>query len=232
MGAAQWLAATTTPAIATAVSILASLTKNRPKGSLEAIYKLFKFIKGIQKYCLISRADCNSGIQVSSDADWAGMYTWIGELRSRTGILVTYDGMPITWRSCYQQCKGTEVKPATAPQDLIATSSAESEIYAAADAAKIGKHLMYVCQETDIPHPDKVTINIDAGAAMGFIQNTGTIGRMKHIDLRQGWLNTLRCRHELVWHRIPGEQNPADFFTKILTGKKFKESLDQMMAAM
>ena len=160
------------------------------------------------------------------------MYTWTGELRSRTGILVTYDGMPIMWKSCYQQCKGTEVNPANASQDLIATSSAESEIYAAADAAKIAKHLMYVCQETDIPHPDKVTINIDAGAAMGFIQNTGTIGRMKHIDLRQGWLDMLRCRQELDWRRIPGTQNPADFFTKILTGKKFKEFLDQMMAAM
>ena len=231
LGAAQWLAATTTPVIATAVSLLASLTKKRPMGSVEAIHKLFRFIKGIQKHCLMSKADCNSGIQVSSDADWAGMYSWIGELRSRTGILVTYDGMPVMWRSCYQQCKSTEI-PSGTPLDLIATSSAESEVYAAADAAKIAKHLMYVCQETDIPHPEKVVICIDAGAAMGFIQNTGTIGRMKHIDLRQGWLDMLRCRNELDWHRIPGEQNPADFFTKVLTGKKFKESLDYMMTPM
>ena len=41
-----------------------------------------------------------------------------------------------------------------------------------------------------------------------------------------------RCRKELDWVRIPGEQNEADFFTKVLTGKKFKEGQDLMMKAL
>jgi len=238
-GAAQWLSATTHPVLATAVSIYSSLVKQGAKGSMEGMIHLFKYIKGVQRRCLVSSAKPGSGIKVSSDADWAGMYTWIGEKRSRSGIYVSYDDMPVAWKSSYQQCKGTDIPEALkglAEDDpkraVIATSSAESEVYAAADAAKLAKHFLYICQETDITHPEKVLIHIDAGAAMGFIHNTGTIGRMKHIDLRSSWMEVLRCRKELDWVRIPGEQNEADFFTKVLTGKKFKEGQDLMMKAL
>ena len=77
-----------------------------------------------------------------------------------------------------------------------------------------------------VPRP--VKIYIDAQAAKGFIQNTGVIGRMKHIDLRSAWIDIARNdRVEFV--RVPGEDNEADFFTKILQGPSFAKAANRMM---
>ena len=228
LGEAQWLAATTHPILAPAVSMYASLLKDKPRGSLGAMKHMFRYIIGVKDYCLIKQPGCKRGLEVSCDADWAGMYALCGEKRSRTGIIALYDGMPIAWRSAYQQCKGTEWMCT----DLISTSSAESEVYSAADAAKLAIHLYYVCEEVGIPVPAPVKINIDAGAALGFIQNTGTIGRMKHIDLRSDWVQTMRSTGRIEFVKIPGEDNLADFFTKIHTGNKVKEMLQVLMKQM
>ena len=76
--------------------------------------------------------------------------------------------------------------------------------------------------------PKVTEIQIDAGAAMGFINNTASISRMKHIDIREAWVQTLRDKR-ITFKRIPGEQNKADFFTKIHTGPKVKEALENLM---
>lgn len=146
-----------------------------------------------------------------------------GEKRSRSGVEATYDGMPIAWKSSSQKCKNTEYC-----EDLVATSSGEAEVYAASDAAKLGLHLKHMCEELGIPVEEKVKIHIDAGAAMGFINNTAAIGRMKHIDLRAAWIGTLRDK-SIEFIRIPGEDNRADFYTKIHTGPKVKEVLERSM---
>ena len=124
---------------------------------------------------------------------------------------------------CLQQCKSTEATEDYTPVDEdadsdphIATASADSEVHAAADAAKMGLHEKYFCEEIEIPVSKKIRIGIDAGAAMGFIENTGTVGRMKHIDLRSGWVDTLRNKDELEFYKVSGDENTADFFTKIL----------------
>ena len=138
---------------------------------------------------------------------------------------------PVDWKSGFQQCKGTEYNPELATQyteDLIATSSAESEVYAAADAAKLALHFKYVCQEMELPTADKIEMQVDAGAAMGFIHNTGTIGRMKHIDLREGWIDILRSK-QLKYKRVPGTENPADFFTKVIVGPALRKVEDDLM---
>ena len=101
-----------------------------------------------------------------------------------------------------------------------------------ANAAKLATHFKYVCEETDIKVPKKVAITIDAAAAEGFIQNTGKIGRMKHIDLREAWVKDLRDRQHIEFIRKTGPENPADFFTKIITGSQFKAAEDRLMVSL
>ena len=192
---------------------------------------MFRYIKKHMSSSLVKRAGVRSGLKVSSDADWAGLYTLTGEKRSRSGTLATYDEMPIDWKSGFQQCKGTEYNPELATQyteDLIATSSAESEVYAAADSSKLALHLMYVCEEMQIPIEDAVPIQVDAGAAMGFIHNTATVGRMKHIDLRESWIDIMRSK-KLKYSRVAGTDNPADFFTKIIVGPNLRKVESELM---
>ena len=77
--------------------------------------------------------------------------------------------------------------------------------------------------------PQQIPIHIDAGAAMGFITNTATIGRMKHIDLRKEWVQTLRNKEELEFKRVLGTENTADFFTKIQPASEVQKALNTMM---
>ena len=165
------------------------------------------------------------------DGDWAGLYALTGEKRSRTGILVTCDGMAVAWKSSFQQCKGTMAKIGTDTKDMdqISTSSGESEVHAASDAAKLAQHLKYVCEEIDAPVPQLIPIHIDAGAAIGFITNTCSIGRMKHIDLRESWVEQLRRKGVIKWIKVPGTTNRADTFTKILHGSEFQKGTKGLM---
>ena len=71
--------------------------------------------------------------------------------------------------------------------------------------------------------------NIDAGAAIGFITNTCSIGRMKHIDLRESWVEQLRRKDCLEWIKVPGPENRADTFTKILNGTEFQKGTAGLM---
>ena len=237
LGKAQWLAQTTHPTIATAVGILSSLVKEKWRGTDMALKHLLRYLKGAKDLCLRNTVGENDGLEISSDADWAGLYKLLGEKRSRTGILVTYNGMPVSWKSSFQQCKGTEISPYLSiiereildEEGEISTSSAESETHAAADATKVAMHMTHICEEIGEEIEKPVEINIDAGAAMGFINNTGTIGRMKHIDLRQAWMDQVRDRSKVKFKKIAGPDNPADFFTKVITGPPFKIVQERLM---
>ena len=99
LGQAEWISQTTHPTIAPAVSMLSSLKEY--KGGLEAMKHLFRYLKGKAKFALIKKADNDEGLSIHSDSDWGGLFTTsLGqELRSRTGIIITYNGMPVTWKS-------------------------------------------------------------------------------------------------------------------------------------
>ena len=64
-----------------------------------------------------------------------------------------------------------------------------------------------------MPHP--LIIYIDATAAIGFIENTGGGGKMKHLDIKEGWIQLLRDRDIAEFWKIEGPLNLADFFTKL-----------------
>ena len=51
---------------------------------------------------------------------------------------------------------------------------------------------------------------------------------MKHIDLRQGWIDTMRNK-QLKYKRVPGTENPADFFTKIVVGPALRKVESELM---
>ena len=234
LGEAQWLSQTTHPNIATAVSIYSSILKHNVEGGLDAMKHLMRFLAGKKSHCLVKRAGVKSGLKVYTDADWAGLYApSLGqELRSRSGIYMEYDGMTIAWHSHFQHCTGMNYDPTRVYDSaIIAQSSADSETHAASDAAKAALHIKYIGEELGIDMPVKIPILIDAGAAMGFIANTGGGGKMKYIDIRVSWVQSLRNREHFRWFKVPGTENKADFFTKILPSKAFKEYEAEMQFA-
>ena len=73
------------------------------------------------------------------------------------------------------------------------------------------------------------SIGVDASAAKGFADSIGKKTRMKHIDVRRDWVKQLRDRSIVEFERIPGTENVADFFTKILDKEDFIRYEDRMM---
>ena len=86
---------------------------------------------------------------------------------------------------------------------------------AAADSLQRSLHLSYIAKELQLSVPHPLIIYIDATAAIGFIENTGGGGKMKHLDIKEGWIQLLRDRDISEYWKIEGPLNLADFFTKL-----------------
>jgi len=229
VGDGIWLVSTTHPILATSTSILAGMNCAPPEAAEKLLTHYLRYLQHVKGHCLVVNPNpTRPGIMHYSDSDWAGLYAYTGETRSRSGMLVTYNDMPISWHSKHQKCKGTAHK-----EDLdlfhIATASAEAELYAAADAVKACLHLRYIGQELNIALDPITTLQVDATAAIGKIQGPRGGGKMKHIDLRQGWIKQLRDQTLCKVVKIAGEENLADSFTKLLPLSSFKETEGQLM---
>ena len=95
VGQLRWLADTTHPLLAPAASILGSFMSGPCEGCLEATHHAMRWLKGAMDACLVRDPTQPPAIQVSSDADVAGLYAELGEVRSRTGYWITYSGVAI-----------------------------------------------------------------------------------------------------------------------------------------
>lgn len=228
IGDGNWLVQTTHPTLATATSILAGYSKAPPETADALLQHYLRYLKRASSFGLVNDPTNRSGYKVQSDSDWAGLYSVTGETRSRSGTLITLHGMPIAWQSQYQKCVGTAHKQGLS-EEQTATASGEAELYAAADTLKAALHVSYVAEELNLPMPSPLIMHVDATAAIGKIQGPRGGGKMKHIDLRAEWMNQLRDRKIVNVVKIPGEENGADFFTKLLGRIAFQQEESVLM---
>ena len=228
-GRFNWIAETTHPSLRTASSIYSGMPPI--KGSLLVMESLYSWMKAHRHEGICADPENQEGFMIYVDSDWGGMHSICGELRSRTGIIITYNGMPIYWKSNLQKTQCTEFHPEEGAKFDIATSSAAAEVQAGAEATGVLLHLKYITEELGMEVPSPQIIYTDATAAMGFFRNTGAGGKMKHIDIRLGWVQQIRDRSLVDWEKIPGELNPADAMTKLLEGRDFERHHKAWMRA-
>ena len=180
--------------------------------------------------CLVNDPQVQSGFKIYSDSDFAGMYSVNGEVRSRSGSILCYDGMPVAWRSSFQSCRMTSMSDPYAITDAdIAISTGYGETVAMGETLKLGTHMSYVGDEMGAKLTYPLNIYVDASAAKGFADSVGKNTRMKHIDVRRAWIKQLRDRDFVRFMRVPGTENLADFFTKLLVGSIFTRYELEMM---
>ena len=173
-GRFNWLAQTCFPTLATSVSVAQGLPNIN--GTLELAEHMYSWIKTHRLDGLISRAGNKEGFQFTYDADWAGLHSVTGEIKSRTGTLSTYKAMPVDWYSALQK---TIVSTWTDESvDIIATSTANSELVAAGACQSRALHLSYIADELGITVECPIRIYIGTSAAKGFLENTSCGGRM------------------------------------------------------
>ena len=113
-------------------------------------------------------------------------------------------------------------------QGAVALSSAEAEFYGMVEAVIKSKGLH--CLATELGFKDLsnvVNLNTDSSAAKSFVSRQG-FGKMKHIEIRDMWLQKEVRDGRVVVQKIPGTQNPADLMTKILSTPEIMVRLSGM----
>ena len=106
------------------------------------------------------------------------------------------------------------MKAYTRKQKVIAKSSAETELYAAALGASEAKGVQSMMRV--LGFAVKPVLNIDAKAREHFLDRQG-IGKLKHTDVAYLWVQDEIRSQRLRLHRVRSEENVTDLGTKPLS---------------
>ena len=143
-------------------------------------------------------------VEVFADADWAGNKS---SRKSTTAGCIAFNGMMIHSFSRSQSC--------------VSLSSGESEyvacVSAVCDGILLRAALQHVLQEDVSMH-----VFTDSSAARGIMSRQGC-GRLRHISGRLLWLQDFLFKWKKAsLHAVPTSTNPADLFTKSLSGTRIR----------
>ena len=72
-----------------------------------------------------------------------------------------------------------------------------------------------------------IRLGTGSSAAKSFVGRRG-LGKMRHLEIRDLWLQKEASEGRLVVSKIRGEDNPADLMTKILNYQEVAERLKEM----
>ena len=112
-------------------------------------------------------------------------------------------------------------------QGAIALSNAEAELYALIDDVLRAKWAQSVLSELGAPVSPVAEAYTDSSAAKSFVSKRG-LGRMRHLELRDLWLQREVGEGKVVIRKVAGERNPADAMTKFLSTQSLQERLGHL----
>ena len=144
-------------------------------------------------------------LEVFTDANWAGCKV---SRKATTSYMVFLNGSLLV-----SSCK---------LQSSIALSSAESELYAScsgiAEMLHVGSLLRFLVGANEV----QMTAFSDSSAARAIMQRAGQ-GKLKHIHIRNLWIQDLVREKIVRLLRVPTAINPADLNTKKLSQERRKK---------
>ena len=171
------------------------------RGSFKGLKRMARYLVGRKRVTWnFAWQDEQKYAQVFSDSDWGGTCK---DRRSTSGG---------TW-----SLGGHCIKTWSATQGAYALSSAEAELYAMVEAATRAKGLVSLARELGFKDLSNVIqLGTDSSAAKSFVNRRG-LGKMRHLEIRDLWLQKEVADGKLEVSKIAGSKNPADLMTKILT---------------
>ena len=120
------------------------------------------------------------------------------------------------------------VKTWSSTQGAVALSSAEAEFYAMVDGVVKAKWARTIAGELGhVVGSGRLILGTDSAAAKSFVARRG-LGKMRHIESRDLWLQEEVRKGTVKTEKVPGGGNPADLMTKILTISEVEERLREM----
>ncbi|GJR59761.1 putative ribonuclease H-like domain-containing protein [Tanacetum coccineum] len=170
---------------------------------LNAVKKIFKYLKGQPKLGLWYPKDSPFQLEAYSDSDYAGSH---GDRKSTTGGCQFLGRRLISW-----QCK---------KQTIVATSSTEAEYVAAASCC--AQVLWIQNQMLDYGFNFMNTkIFIDNQSTICIVKNPVFHQRTKHIEIRHHFIRDANEKNLIQVLKIHTDDNVADLLTKAFDGPRF-----------
>ena len=216
VGRLQWLAPLR-PDIMYAVKELARALHSPTFEDLAKLKHLLRYFKGTLKYYFVLRvsilvfSDNVIEIDVYVDSDWAGCTK---TRKSTTGFIVYLFGSPIHFGS--------------RTQDVPATSSGEAELYAMGTGSNEALHLRSFLLESKITKSVKIKIHTDSSAGKSIACRMGLQKRTRHVQLRFLFIQHLVSNNMISIHKIPGDDNQSDVFTKYVKADVLQRHLEKI----
>ena len=117
------------------------------------------------------------------------------------------------------------VKSWAKKQQVVALSSAESELYSGLRAATEGLGVQAIGK--DLGRQLGVELHMDSSAALSLVSRAG-LGRAKHIEMQHLWLQAAVRQRRLSTYKVASDDNPADLMTKPMSEQRIEYLLDLM----
>lgn len=209
IGSLMYLAVSTRPDIAHAVSVLSQFNTNYGKEHWIAAKRVLRYLKGTQHWELkFSKSEI--GLEGFADADWGAS---IDDRRSYTGYIFKIADAAISWESRKQR--------------TVALSSTEAEYMSISESSKEAINLKrFLVEILSLQGP--VTIYNDNQGAGKLCKNPVFHNRTKHVDIRHHFVRETIERGDIKIEYLSTEEMPADLLTKALSTPKHNQCCKQM----
>ena len=120
------------------------------------------------------------------------------------------------------------VKTWSASQGPFALSSAEAEFYDMIEAVTRAKGLLSLANEIGFRDLSNVVhLGTDSSAAKSFVSRKD-LGKMRHIEIRDLWLQKEVLEGKVLGSKVPATENLAVLMTKLLSLKDIMLRLEKM----
>ncbi|KAL2230511.1 UNVERIFIED_CONTAM: Retrovirus-related Pol polyprotein from transposon RE2 [Sesamum indicum] len=201
----------TRPDICHSTQQLSQFMQHPCKQHWQAALHLVKYLKGTQDRGIFFAADDDFNLSAYCDADWASCKD---TRRSLTGFCVFLGNSLISWK--------------TKKQTTVSRSSAEAEYRSLASTTCELIWIHNVLKDLQIVIPTPIPLHCDNQAALYITANPVFHERTKHLEIdchlvrdkfKEGFIRPLH---------ISTYNQPADVFTKNLSGPKFMKAISKL----
>ena len=196
VGGLLFVSRMTRPEISIEVNLLVPRASKPGPSNLKAALGVLAYLYSTRREGIILRKPTSLDLRVYADAKYGGE-----KARSQTGVLTTLGDQPIGWYS--------------RRQDIVSLSVTEAEYIATCEGAKDAAWGRQFLKEINVTI-ETPTITTDSEGAFNLTQTNKYLRRSRHINHRCHYIRQQSKQGLFRMTTIPGKENPADIFTKIL----------------
>jgi hypothetical protein len=211
VGSLMYLAVSTRPDIATAISIVSRYLENPGPEHWNAVKRIMQYLKGTEDLTLELGGTTNLELTAYADADWAGC---LDSRKSNTGYVILLGKSIISWKSKRQQTP--------------AKSTTEAEYMSLAEVTAEILYLLPILEDMGYPMIKPVTIFEDNQGCIAISKNAINNARSKHIGIKYHFIRHYIERGDINVVYCNTNNMIADIMTKGLPKITFQKHRSNM----